>query len=714
MAHKKKPSPRADTGQLLAETNALQKQYDLSLDQLEDFRNRILKGNIQSFGELYKQIADTAKRINIFNESSIDSLTDISTEYAKILKLDQKTLDKKRDLVAALQTQLELKKQSGHYDDAAIDHAEKLLKQAKEHLKLSDDLIKRNKQFGGHLQTILGHTQKIADASKAFLPPYMGKLVDNVAASMERALIAGSGLSLVSAGFAAALLGAFVVLNNLRKQSQEIAKNTGLSLEQAHHLVISSYELQSSNENYLSTQHEIVETQQALMREFKNFHKVTESTVIGISNLSDSFGYTAESAARVQRIFEQIGGMPADMAVDLQAAVGSLAEAAGVAPGDVIKDIAENAGIASKFFAGQPKLLARTAVELHKIGLGLKEAATLAEGLLNIESSMTAQYTASAMIGRQMNLDTARRMVLNNDILGATKEILAQVGSISEFEQMNVLQKNAIAAASGLTTDQLMQSLWLQEATKDASAEELALINKYGSELGNINGLAKEEIIHRAEHVQITEKLAASLDKIATSIMPTIISLAEMLTPIFQAISWAVNQMVAGFDLIRPLLIPILAIITAIKAQVIMTAIAEGILTAYKSFSTMGPLGWALGTAAALATVGVVRNAVTADDMVMQPVTPGYSRVLSGPEGSIALNDKDSIVAGTNLNSAPNASSNEPGDTYNSYESDNGKIEKLLIETNKLLRQVVNRPIIISKEAVGAIGDSIKVNSSYG
>jgi hypothetical protein len=40
------------------------------------------------------------------------------------------------------------------------------------------------------------------------------------------------------------------------------------------------------------------------------------------------------------------------------------------------------------------------------------------------------------------------------------------------------------------------------------------------------------------------------------------------------------------------------------------------------------------------------------DDGVVSPTGPsGYSRVLSGPEGSIALNDNDTIVAGTDLNS---------------------------------------------------------------
>ena len=56
-------------------------------------------------------------------------------------------------------------------------------------------------------------------------------------------------------------------------------------------------------------------------------------------------------------------------------------------------------------------------------------------------------------------------------------------------------------------------------------------------------------------------------------------------------------------------------------------------------------------TAVGLAAIGGLIYAMTADDL-MSPGkgTPGYgSRTLTGPEGTIALNDKDTVIAGTNL-----------------------------------------------------------------
>jgi hypothetical protein len=51
-------------------------------------------------------------------------------------------------------------------------------------------------------------------------------------------------------------------------------------------------------------------------------------------------------------------------------------------------------------------------------------------------------------------------------------------------------------------------------------------------------------------------------------------------------------------------------------------------------------------------------KATPKNDAVIAPSSPsGYSRVLSGPEGSLAFNDDDTIVAGTDLNSK-NSSSN--------------------------------------------------------
>ncbi len=76
-------------------------------------------------------------------------------------------------------------------------------------------------------------------------------------------------------------------------------------------------------------------------------------------------------------------------------------------------------------------------------------------------------------------------------------------------------------------------------------------------------------------------------------------------------------------------------------AQAIATAAAELLGV---SAATLG-IGTAVALAAAVAGYAVLKS-MTANDMV----SPGYGkRTLMGPEGTIALNDKDTVIAGTNL-----------------------------------------------------------------
>ena len=90
-------------------------------------------------------------------------------------------------------------------------------------------------------------------------------------------------------------------------------------------------------------------------------------------------------------------------------------------------------------------------------------------------------------------------------------------------------------------------------------------------------------------------------------------------------------------------------------------------------------------------------KAIIGDD-VMSPGsdTPGYgSRTLFGPEGEIKLNNKDTVIAGTNLFDGENESINpspqptqpqpQPQPQTTVVQQDNSKLEKLL-------ERALNRP----------------------
>ena len=84
-------------------------------------------------------------------------------------------------------------------------------------------------------------------------------------------------------------------------------------------------------------------------------------------------------------------------------------------------------------------------------------------------------------------------------------------------------------------------------------------------------------------------------------------------------------------------------------------AIILGAYLAYGALAALPVVGPVLGFAAAAAVLaagfGVLSSIPTADDMFsMGGTASGYGdRVLTSPKGSIALNNQDDVVAGTNL-----------------------------------------------------------------
>lgn len=727
------------------------------------------------------KLLDKQKKLNELQEEYLDLTGKLTDKVKSLVSFDEKNIANSLQVLNTKQQALNLLVRTGKITREEFEVQKRIIREQRKQLKTIAEINTKMPFFGqalnmavdqsGKLQTTLDKVFKSLPAG-GFLQKALGldnlgskvsegisESIGAIGESLKRgespmqALSAGmkkfgtyvSGAQLAMAATVGLIAGAFNVLDKFRQSAEETATATGLTVDQSADLVKQSYVLQASSENRLSTQKEILDANVALVKEFGNLNLISADTVQNVAGIADAFGVSVDTVAQVQRSFEQIGNVSPQVASDISTATMALAEAAGVRPAKVMEDIATNAGVASKYFAGNPKALAKSAVEMAKIGLSLGKASTVAEGLLDIEKSLTAQFEASAMIGRQLNFDAARRLAIEGDIAGATKEVLNQVGSIAEFEQMNALQRNAIATATGLTVDELQRSMVLQEKTMNMTAEEAALVSKYGSDLGNINNLTSEEVANRAKSVQATEQLTTSLDKIKSTIMPAIVSLAQALTPVFQLLSFLVESIVAPFKILSALFswdgdiikgmstwqqiigsiliaygtlytinkgIAAYTALTAANAARSLTfaqrrllierrnAIYAAIQGGWKAI-TMGG-GWAglALLAAATAVIGGIVAAVSRqDDMIMSPISgpAGYSRVLSGPEGAYALNDRDTIVAGTNLGgrggSAPEIDYNRMADAF--------------------ANAVRSTQIVIGRGAVGAIGEQVKVNNSF-
>ena len=188
---------------------------------------------------------------------------------------------------------------------------------------------------------------------------------------------------------------------------------------------------------------------------FGDVNKFSFSTALNLSKSSILFGISKKEALELAKIQSTISGLSIEQALATQQDIARQARRAGVLPSDVIKDMADNSQLIAEFTNDGGKNMARTAIQARKLGMSLGTTAKIANSLLDFESSIENELEASLMIGRQLNLNKARELALMGDMEALQKEIVRQVGSEQQLQNMNVLARRSLAQSLGIEVSEL-------------------------------------------------------------------------------------------------------------------------------------------------------------------------------------------------------------------------------------------------------------------
>ena len=194
-----------------------------------------------------------------------------------------------------------------------------------------------------------------------------------------------------------------------------------------------------------------------LITTFGTLEKVNAANIRDIGLLSTRFGASTEKIVEFQKVFTDLTGQSLDASENVLRTIGKLAQAQGVAAGRVIEDIADNAAAFAEFSRAGADGLAEAAVQAAKIGSNLQTVLSIADNLLDFESSLTAEFEAQVLTGKQLNLERARQLSLEGDIEGLTREVQQTVGSLGEIQRLNVIERRSIASAIGVSVDELLK-----------------------------------------------------------------------------------------------------------------------------------------------------------------------------------------------------------------------------------------------------------------
>ena len=220
----------------------------------------------------------------------------------------------------------------------------------------------------------------------------------------------------------------------------------------------------------------------SIAEEFGSISNISLGVSKQLGVVTGQFGLSGANAGKLLKSLQSINGASLETNLNLISATGELARAEGVAPAQVLNDIAGDTENFAKFAKDGGRNIAAAAIEARKLGLALGTVAGIAENLLDFESSIEAQLEASLLLGRQINLDKARELALTGDLEGLAKEVKNQVGSQAEFEAMNVMQRQSLAKAIRVSVADLGKIV-AGEQTAAELAEEQAKATKKNADL---------------------------------------------------------------------------------------------------------------------------------------------------------------------------------------------------------------------------------------
>ena len=218
-------------------------------------------------------------------------------------------------------------------------------------------------------------------------------------------------------------------------------------------------------------------------------------------------GLSNEEAAKLSGILQTTSGLSGAQAERLTEGAFQLAAMNKVNPSAVLKDMAGSSEAFAMFSKDGGDNIAKAAVQARGLGLSLDTTSKIAEGLLDFEQSIGAEVEASVLLGRQLNFQKARELALTNDLEGAMKEVVKQVGTEAEFNKLMLPQRQALAKSIGVSVGDLAKMVANQDKAnmlagetaksfadiigKDAMSELTATMNElkiFGVALANTVG----------------------------------------------------------------------------------------------------------------------------------------------------------------------------------------------------------------------------------
>lgn len=547
---------QGDYKNLLKESETLLRRMSSSYDTIEGKLESLSKGSInlrqinqeilkakQKDYIVSKKLEETAKNVNAENNDGIQ-------EYLKSLERVKTARDEDKDALEdaskSLFQSLNIEEQryvnlveANNINKKAVAYAKEKLeaeKRANQSIGITGKLMGMiGKKLGANNDIYEDMVENAKDLEKTggkltFLDK-LKFLSKSIGAGLKETIVDPlTSLPLIGAAIGGLVKG-FMQIVELGLEAQDrttkFGRAVGLSKNEAQGVINNFQKISLNSNSALVTVQRLVESQKELTDELGVNNILSDEILETNVKLKELAGLDAQTRAEIAKSSVITGESSENITKSVLAQVQGLKSATGISFNyqKILKEASNLGGYLGLTFAKYPEKLSKSLVTVKSMGLELKQLDSMADSFLDFESSISKEFEAQLLTGKQINLTKAREAFLNNDLATAASEITKQVGSSQDFLKLNRIQAESLASAFGMSRDQMGEMLKQQEMLsklgakdlKDAQAkvEALKAQGKSREEIVRITG---EEAYQSLVNASAQEKIAGFMDKIREAI----------------------------------------------------------------------------------------------------------------------------------------------------------------------------------------------------
>lgn len=407
-------------------------------------------------------------------------------------------------------------------------------KQKNQGKKIEDQFKLVNDQLVQERKNISGINDDLVATSK------ISKLIGDIMSELK-----------IPASFSSLLKQTYERFKEIDKTATGVRQTFALFRQDAEYIEKNIKNISTDLAKFGVTAKDVSSTSKSIGSAFSSIDIANTSLVSDITLLSKQMGITSDKSVGFLKTLGGIKGQSAVANKNMLGLAGASAKAYGVGL-DVVMDDVANASEDARMFAGKnADEMVRAAAQARQMGTTLDNMAKTSKGLLDFESSIQAELKASALIGKNINFNEARRLTFQGKVVEANKLILDQAKKI-KFNQLNPIAQDAFAKAAGKTVKELQDMLEAETRIKDALNSQDPVVRKIAQERLKEQNLLKTNSKLAQQKFEQDLKTKANQERLAIVQNKINDALQKLMLPVLELISKTMDGIVYIFEKFNP------------------------------------------------------------------------------------------------------------------------------------------------------------------